>query len=142
MRAVVLASVMLCVTLNVAARADDSPADQASQTAIQGVISQQLQAFRSGDGSTAESFASPGIRDKFPDPAGFMAMVRQAYGALVNPKSTRFGELTKTELGLVQKMTVVDAKGAVWTVAYTMTQVDGEWRISGCFVLKSDAVDA
>lgn len=115
------------------------PADQA---AIKGVIGDQLQAFKTGDAVTAESFASSGIRDRFQDPAAFMGMVRQAYGALVAPRSFRFGELTQTPLGLVQKLTVVDGAGAVWTAAYTMTLIDGQWRISGCYMLKSAAVDA
>ena len=121
-------------------RADSLP-DPASQTAIQSVITQQLDAFRRDDGTTAESFAAPGIRDKFPDPGGFMSMVKQSYGALVSPKTTTFGPIEATSLGLVQKLTIVDSKGQVWTAAYTMTQVDGQWRISGCFMLKSEAVD-
>lgn len=124
------------------ALADDPPADPGSQAAIQTVITRQLEAFAAGDGSTAESFASPGIRERFPDPAAFLGMVQQAYGALVSPKSTRFGELSQTPLGLVQKLTVVDAKGGVWTAAYTMTLVDGQWRISGCYMLKAEAVGA
>ena len=71
-----------------------------------------------------------------------MSMVRNAYAPLIRPKSTRFDDLSQTALGLVQKMTVVDSAGAVWTVAYTMVQVDGQWRISGCFILKADAVNA
>ena len=124
------------------ALADDAPVDPGSQAAIQSVITRQLEAFKAGDGTAAESFASPGIRDKFPDPAAFLGMVRQAYGALVTPKSTHFGDLSQTPLGLVQKLTVVGSDGKVWTAAYTMTLVDGQWRISGCYMLKSEAVDA
>ncbi|MCW6509708.1 DUF4864 domain-containing protein [Lichenifustis flavocetrariae] len=122
--------------------ADGDAPDAAAQTAIQSVITQQLNALQSEDGTTAESFASPGIKEKFPDPGAFMSMVHQSYSALVHPKSTHFGDLSQTALGLVQKMTIVDSKGGVWTAAYTMTQVDGQWRISGCFMLKSEAVEA
>ena len=127
--------------LSVAPTLADNGVDSARETAIRTVITQQLDAFRQEDGVAAEAFAAPGIRDKFPDPNGFMEMVRKSYSALVRPKSTRFEALTQTGLGLVQKMTVVDSAGVVWTVAYAMTQIDGQWRISGCFVLKSDAVD-
>jgi hypothetical protein len=123
------------------ARAEDGPA-ASSQAAIRSVITQQLDAFKAEDGVAAEAFASPGIRDRFPDPASFMGMVKQSYGALIRPKSTQFGELSQTALGLVQKLTVVDSTGVVWTAAYTMTLVDGQWRISGCYMLKSQAVDA
>lgn len=122
--------------------ADDAPVDAGSQTAIKSVIQQQLDAIKAGDATTAESFASQGIRDKFPDPTAFLGMVRQAYGALVAPKSTHFGDLSQTPLGLVQKLTVVGSDGTVWTAAYTMTLLDGQWRISGCYMLKSEAVDA
>ena len=141
MRPALLAAAIAVMSAGLAV-ADDSSVDAGSQAAIQAVINQQLNAFRAGDATTAESFASPGIREKFPDPSAFMGMVRQAYGALVAPKSTHFGNLSQTPLGLVQKLTVVDAQGTVWTAAYTMTLVDGQWRISGCYMLKSDAVDA
>ena len=138
-RVVLLYTALLGVSLG-QARADALP-DPASQSAIQSVISQQLDAFRKEDGVAAEAFAAPTIREKFPDPSGFMSMVKQSYGALVRPKTTAFGPIEQTPLGLVQKLTVVDTNGQVWTAAYTMTQVDGQWRISGCFMLKSEAVD-
>ena len=138
---VALIALMLSLCFGCPARADDLP-DPAAQAAIRDVISRQIDAFRTEDGAAAEAFASPGIRDKFPSPDMFMGMVRSAYGALIRPRSTHFDELTATPLGLVQKMTVVDAGGQVWTVGYTMTLVDGQWRISGCYVLKSEAVNA
>ena len=121
--------------------ADDVPGAP-DQSAIKDVISQQLDAFGKGDGVAAEAFASPMIQQKFASPEAFMGMVKSGYGALIRPKSTRFESLDQTPLGLVQKMSVVDSSGVLWTVAYTMTQVDGKWRISGCFLLKSDAVNA
>ncbi len=139
-RAIIVSAVLLLMSQR-AGFAEDM-VDPASGAAIQSVITQQLDAFRNDDGAAAEAFAAPGIRDRFPDPSGFMGMVKNSYSALVKPKSTHFGELTQTGLGLVQKMTVVDSNGQVWTAAYTMTQVDGQWRISGCFMLKSEATDA
>ena len=140
-RFLIPSALLAILSASTAACADDLPGP-ADQAAIKGVINDQLQAFKSGDAVAAESFASAGIREKFPDPAAFLGMVRQAYGALVGPRSFRFGELSQTPLGLVQKLTVVDSAGAVWTAAYTMTFVDGQWRISGCYMLKSEAVDA
>ena len=71
-----------------------------------------------------------------------MGMVRSAYPALIRPRSTHFDSLAATGLGLVQKVTIVSGDGQVWTAAYTMTLVDGQWRISGCFILKAEAVNA
>lgn len=124
-----------------AAEADETPAAP-DEAGIQAVITQQLDALSKEDGAVAESFAAPGIQEKFPSPDGFMGMVKNSYSALIRPRSTHFESLTQTGLGLVQKMTLVDGAGTLWTVAYTMVQVDGQWRISGCFILKSDAVNA
>ena len=106
------------------------------------MITKQLDAFGAGDGATAEGFASPGIKDKFPSPDSFMGMVKNAYGALIHPRSTHFDDLAQTPLGTVQKMTIVAEDGQVWTAVYTMTMIDGQWRISGCYILKSEAVNA
>ena len=140
MRSTLLAGFFLAI-LSQASMADNVPSPN-DESGIHDVITQQLEAFRKEDGTTAESFAAPGIKEKFPSADSFMSMVRNSYAPLIRPKSTRFEELSQTALGLVQKMTVVDSAGAVWTVAYTMVQVDGQWRISGCFILKAEAVNA
>lgn len=141
MRQIAFTAVAFTLLSLTAARADDTPG-ATDQAAIQSVITQQIDAFRKEDGAAAEAFAAPGIQEKFPSPESFMGMVRSAYAPLIRPRSTHFDSLAQTGLGLVQKLTLVDSAGAVWTVAYTLTQVDGQWRISGCFILKSDAVNA
>jgi hypothetical protein len=138
MRRILLAAV-LCAALSQAARADDAPSP-ADEAAIRDVISQQIDAFRTENGAAAEAFAAPGIKEKFPNPDSFMGMVRTGYPALIRPRATHFEDLRQTALGLVQTVTVVDGSGQVWTAAYTMTKVDGQWRISGCYMLKSEAV--
>lgn len=116
-------------------RAEDaSPAIQA-----QSVITSQIEAFGRDDALTAHSFASPGIKRIFPDPNAFLAMVKQSYAPLVHPRSTHF-DTPDTET--VQKMTIVDSNGVVWTALYTLEQVDGQWRISGCSLLKAPDVGA
>ena len=106
--------------------------DAATRSAIQGVITKQLQAFDRGDGAAAEAFAAKGIRDKFPDASAFMAMVHKSYGALIHPKSTAFGSVDPSPHGPLQSMTIVAADGTVWTAIYSFEQVDGAWRITGC----------
>lgn len=139
MRHILIVSTAFCLLAFTPARADDQPS-AADETAIHGVIEQQLEALNKEDGAAAEAFAAPVIKERFPTPESFMGMVKGSYSALIRPRSTHFESLSQTGLGPVQKMTLVDANGQVWTVGYTMMMVDGQWLISGCFILKSDAV--
>ena len=113
-----------------AAAAEDY--DAGTRTALQNVISRQLEALGRNDGAAAEAFAAPGIRSQFPDPAKFYGMVKDHYGALIKPKSTTFNGVEDSPHGPLQKMTVVAADGTVWSAIYAFEKVDGEWRISGC----------
>ncbi len=113
-----------------AAAAEDY--DAGTRTALQNVISKQLEALGRNDGAAAEAFAAPGIRSQFPDPAKFYGMVKDHYGALIKPKSTTFNGVEDSPHGPLQKMTVVAADGTVWSAIYAFEKVDGEWRISGC----------
>jgi hypothetical protein len=106
--------------------------DLATRTAIQGVITRQLEAFAHDDPKGAEAFAAPAIQNRFPEPAQFLNMVKRNYGALLNPKSTQFGEVTTSPHGPLQKVTIVASDGSVWTAIYSFQQVDGAWRITGC----------
>ena len=137
----VLATAVLSLVWIGTAHAEDQP-DAAAQTAIQDVISKQFEAFRTEDGPAAEAFAAPGIKEKFPTADSFMGMVKSAYPALIRPRSTHFDSVTTTGFGVVQKVTIVSSDGQLWTAAYTMTLVDGQWRISGCYVLKAEGVNA
>lgn len=140
-RALLIWTFAFVLASGAAALADD-PIAPGAEAAIQDVISKQLDAFKVEDGAAAEAFAAPGIKTMFPSPDMFMGMVKNAYSALIRPRSTHFDALNQTPLGLVQKMTIIDGNGQVWTAAYTMMLVDGQWKISGCFILKSDAVNA
>ena len=106
------------------------------------VIKQQMDAFARGDGTAAEAFAAPAIRDRFPSPTQFLDMVRTHYGALVQPRSTQFGPLEQSPNGPLQKVTVVAADGTVWAAIYSFTQVEGEWRITGCVLTKDETQQA
>ncbi len=117
-------------------------ADTAADPEIQTVITTQIDAFGRDDAAQAESFASEGIRSKFPDASSFLGMVKQSYPALVRPRSTHFEPTTTSDSGTVQKVTVVDANGGVWTAVYTLEKVDGHWVISGCALLKTPETSA
>ena len=111
-----VAALVLCtpmIAAEAATVAPDTFYDAATRTAIQGVIAKQLDAFGHDDAKGAESFAAPAIRDRFPKPSEFFAMVRENYAALIKPKSTSFGETTPSPHGPLQKVTIVAADGTV-----------------------------
>ena len=122
--------------------AEDAPTfSAATRDELQSIITRQLAAFDREDATEAESFASPQLRQRFPDPAGFLAMVKESYGALVKPRSTRFEDISDSPHGPLLKMTVVARDGTVWTAIYAFERVDGGWRISGCGLIKQESQD-
>ena len=135
--ALVLAAAGLSMGGAGAATADE--VDKATQEALKGIITQQIEAFGHEDPDTAESFAAPGIKARFPDPKDFLAMVHKSYAPLIHPRSTHFDETGTTGGGPMQKVTIVDSEGGAWTAVYTFEQVDGQWRISGCILVKEQS---
>ncbi len=134
---------LLAACLAGAARAQDTvaPADRA---AIQHVITAQIEAFRHDDGTAAFGFAAPRIRAMFGDAPHFLAMVRDAYPPVYRPRSVSFGTLTRQDGSLVQKVELVgpDGQGALAQgvlALYVMEhEPDGNWRIAGCSLVKSE----
>ena len=120
---------------------DAAPSGTSMRDELQSIITRQLAAFGREDAAEAESFASPQLRDRFPDPRGFLAMVKENYGALVKPRSTHFDETSDSPHGPLQKVTVVANDGTVWTAIYVFERVEGGWRISGCGLVKQESQD-
>jgi len=121
------------------AKADES----GNRAAVEAVISQQMEAFKRDDAAAAYAFASPGIKALFPDPGSFIAMVQRSYAPVYRPKSVAFGELKATADGLSQTVAIIDSDGAAWTAIYTLARdPDGQWRITGCVLLKTPETSA
>ena len=118
------------------------PAPPPPHAGVENIITQQIDAFNHDDAVRAESFASPGIRDQFPDADAFLSMVKRGYAPLIHPRSTHFEETVNSDADTIQHVTVVDKDGAVWTAVYTLTKVDGHWVISGCVLVKSPETTA
>jgi hypothetical protein len=105
----------------------------ADRSAIRGVISEQMAAFRRDDAATAYGFATPNIQNMFGSPERFMAMVRDGYQAVYRPSEVGFGELVRIDGRLTQLVQVVGPDGVARTALYFMVrQPDGVWRIDGC----------
>ena len=132
-----IAFVLLVGGISAAANADDITAGD--RAAIRSLIQDQLDAFQHDDGTTAYSFASPGIRSIFPDADGFMAMVRQGYQPVYRPKSVTFGDLVDTPSGPMQKVYLIGPDGKDYVAVYSLErQPDGTWKISGCVIVPDD----
>ena len=130
--------VMLFVTLP--ANADDPTASAQYQR----IITRQLEAFRSDDGALAYSFAAPSIRQAFPTPDAFMAMVKRGYMPVYRAQSYRFGDTVTDAQGRPgQRVTLTGPDGKTYEALYSMErQPDGTWLINGCSLLEVPGLDA
>lgn len=127
----VLAAILLSLS---PAMAPGAVADDAAD--IQAVIQRQLDAFRADDWDGAFDYASPGIQSLFRTPEGFGRMVRGGYPMVWRPSRVEVGELEDGPAGPVQIMHFYDDGGAHYVAAYSMTRVDGAWRIDGVRIRK------
>jgi hypothetical protein len=113
-----------------------SPADQ---TAMQALITSQIDAFRHDNGAAAYADAAPSIHDLFPTVDAFMAMVRNGYQPVYRPQSVIFGDTMPGDTGPLQKVYVTGPDGKDYVAVYSFErQPDGSWKISGCSLLPAD----
>ncbi|MDY6937718.1 MAG: DUF4864 domain-containing protein [Cyanobacteriota bacterium] len=112
---------------------DLSPADR---RAIRQTVERQLQALQDNDAETAFSFASPDIQNQFGTPENFMQMVVTAYEPVYRPRSVLFEEPTILRSVPAQPVFLLSRDGTPVTALYLMErQVNGSWRINGCFLI-------
>ena len=137
-----LLAIVLWGFMSVASLADSISATDKAE--FQRIITAQITAFRADDGPAAYDFAAPVVRNIFPTPEIFMAMVKQGYPQVYRPQSFNFTEALIDPMGRpAQKMTVVGPDGKSYTALYSMEkQADGTWRISGCTLLEIPGLDA
>jgi Domain of unknown function (DUF4864) len=135
-------AVVLLAFMSVAAFAQSI--SEAEKTEFQRIITAQISAFRADDGPTAYSFAAPVVRNIFPTPEIFMAMVKRGYPQVYRPQAFDFTEALIDPMGRpTQKMRVVGPDGKTYEALYSMEkQPDGTWRISGCTLLEIPGLDA
>jgi hypothetical protein len=66
-------------------------------------------------------------------------MVKKGYPQVYRPKTYQFGTLEPIDNAMAQTVILTDAEGRQWRALYTLErQSDGQWKISGCRILKSD----
>ena len=109
----------------------------ADRTAIQSVISSQIEAFRHDDAAAAYSFAAPSIRQLFPTPEVFLEMVRAGYRSVYRPQSFDFGPLDRADGQWVQPVRLVGPDGVPMVALYVMEQQPGgAWKVAGVYMLR------
>ena len=113
-------------------------ATQADAALFRDIITAQIEAFRADDGPAAYTHAAPKIRQMFPTPDDFMALVKRGYPQVYRPEKFTFGPVTTEMHGQpTQRVTIVDGKGKVWTALYAFEkQEDGSWKINGVMTVE------
>lgn len=131
-------ALILAVSMGIAMAAA-APAIGAEENAIQETITQQIEAFRADDGDAAYSFAAPMIQQMFPSSDIFMSMVRQGYQPVYRPQSFDFSQIEINGGSAIQNVDIIGPKGAAWRAVYTLQkQANGQWKITGVQLVKSD----
>ena len=135
-------AVVLWGFLSAAALAESISATDKAE--FQRIITAQITAFRADDGLAAYDFAAPVVKNIFPTPEIFIAMVKQGYRPVYRPQSFNFTETLIDPMGRPsQKMIVVGPDGKSYIALYSMEkQPDGTWRIAGCTLLEIPGLDA
>ncbi len=102
--------------------------------AVQAVVQAQLSAFADDDAEKAFSHATPAIRARFGNAAGFMAMVQAGYPMVIKPATVAFFVATELDGDAIQKVHLRDADGARWLAVYQLQRDGSTWRIAGVAV--------
>ncbi|MEL6064832.1 MULTISPECIES: DUF4864 domain-containing protein [unclassified Methylobacterium] len=119
-------------------------ADDAARAAAQATITRQVEAFERDDAPAAYAQAAPAIRELFPNADLFIGMVRNQYRPVYRHRSFVFGE--GRDIGadsVLQAVAIQDEYGVDWTAEYSLARdADGQWRITGCRLIKAPGTNA
>ena len=124
--------------------AGPAAADDAGRAAARSVITRQAEALGRDDAETAYAQAAPGIREIFPNADQFIGMVREQYRPVYRHRTFVFGEGRDVgEAGATQSVAIQDEDGVDWTAEYSLERgADGQWRITGCRLIKAPGTAA
>ena len=138
MRAVVktIEAVLLTAALWVAT----ASAEELTANRSRAIVERQFEAFARDDAEAAYALADPEIKEKFVDADHFMAMVRELYAPVYRHRSVEFGAFEESGDEASLKATLVDDDSVEWTALYSFRRGEnGDWLISGCILVRSDA---
>jgi Domain of unknown function (DUF4864) len=128
------------VALSVALWVVTANAEESTAARSQATIERQLDAFARDDAEAAYALADPTIKEMFVDADHFMAMVRDRYAPVYRHRSVEFCDFAELGDEASLKATLVDNDNVVWTALYSLRrEANGDWLISGCVLVKSEA---
>ncbi|AUQ55208.1 DUF4864 domain-containing protein [Phaeobacter inhibens] len=119
-----------------------STAAEGRNTAITGVISDQIAAFLRGDAEAAFAHASPMIQGLFGSSERFATMVQSGYPMVWQPDEVRYLDLRTVAGGLWQRVMITDPEGRVHLLDYQMVETGSGWKINAVQLLTADAPTA
>lgn len=113
---------------------------QAQSQTIEGVITDQLQAFNDRDIAGAWEHASPMIKGMFRTPENFGMMVQNGYPMVWDNSDVRF--LDRTDLNNLtrQEVQIQGPDGLFYILDYQMIETPDGWQINGVQVIPAPNV--
>ena len=115
-------------------------AEELTAARSRAIVERQFDAFERDDAEAAYALASPAIKEMFVDADRFLAMVRDRYAPVYRHRSVEFGAFEESGDEARLQATLVDNDNVVWTALYSLSRDEnGDWRISGCVFVKSEA---
>ena len=128
------------VALSASLWVSTAPAQESTAARSQAIIERQFDAFARDDAEAAYALADPTIKQMFVDPDHFLAMVRDRYAPVYRHRSVEFGDFAELGDEASLTATLVDNDNVVWTALYSLRRAaNGDWLISGCVLVKSEA---
>jgi hypothetical protein len=138
MRAVM--KTIVAVVLTAALCVATASAEELTAARSRAIVERQFEAFARNDAEAAYALADPTIKEKFVDADHFMAMVRDSYAPVYRHRSVEFGDFVELGDEASLKATLVDNDNVVWIALYSFRREEnGDWLISGCILVRSDA---
>ena len=115
-------------------------AAHAQDNTIEGVITDQLQAFNDRDVAGAWEHASPTIKGIFQTPENFARMVENGYPMVWDNADVQFLDRTDFGASSKQEVQIQGPDGLFYILDYTMIETPDGWQINGVQVIPAPEV--
>ncbi len=134
--AMLLLALLACVGVARAESTAGTPQTSETSAAIQQVIVAQIDAFKRDDAEAAFDIAAPSIQQQFVTPGNFINMVRIGYPAVFRAQKLFFLKIVEQRGEFRQSVLIAGPDGELVQGVYSLVQLNGDWRITGCVLVK------